>query len=71
MGRLQRPSVFRSIDSLPSTESINDLFKSGNGEERRFFFPGLPGSYPQVRQKLEELIQQVKEISRDARAGPE
>jgi len=68
MGRL--PEAFSlPIDRLTALhEEYNDLFKSGLEKKEDFSSQVFQDHSRQVRQKLEELIQRVKEISRDARA---
>jgi GGDEF domain-containing protein len=68
MGRL--PDAFSlPLDRLTALhEAYNDLFKSGMEKKEDFSSPVFQDHTRQARQKLEELIQRVKEISRDARA---
>jgi len=68
MGRLPEASSL-PLDRLPTLhEEYNDLFKSGLEQRENFSSRAIQDHDRQVRQKLEELIQLVKEISRDARA---
>jgi len=67
MGRLPDASGL-PLDRLTVLhEAYNDLFKSGLEKGEEFSSPPIQDHDRQVRQKLEELIQRVKEISRDAR----
>ncbi|OGP92770.1 MAG: hypothetical protein A2157_02595 [Deltaproteobacteria bacterium RBG_16_47_11] len=71
---LQQMSHFPDASGLPLNrlntlhEEYNSLFKTGLEKGEDFSSQAFEDHERQVRQKLEELIQGVKEISRDARA---
>jgi len=68
MGRLPEASSL-PLDRLNGLhEEYNDLFKSGLEKRENLSSQAIQDHDRQVRQKLEELIQLVKEVSRDARA---
>ncbi len=68
MGRLPEASGL-PLDRLTALhEEYNDLFKSRLERKGSLSSEAFQDHGQQVRQKLEEIIQRVKEISRDARA---
>ena len=67
MGRLPDASGL-PLDRLTALhEEYDGLFKSRLEEKEDFSFPPIQDPDGQVRQRLEQLIQRLKEISRDAR----
>ncbi|HUL31741.1 MAG TPA: HAMP domain-containing protein, partial [Thermodesulfobacteriota bacterium] len=68
IGRLPDTSALPVERLTALHEAYNDLFKSGLERREDSSSPSIQGYDPQARQKLEDLIQLLKEVSRDARA---